>query len=670
MIAVPSAVKRIAPVFLRMFVGLALLAAGATRPVAAQVTEASLGATVQGQGAARTVLFRVWAPNAAKVAVSGDFNGWKEDALQKELNRPGYWMLDSRRAHTGDGYRFLVDGLERRDPRGRAARPEENKSFILDPREFPWDEAEGWKMPAKEDLVMYEMHLGMFAAGIPGPSSPFERAVKRLPYLKALGINCIQLMPVNEFPGDRSWGYNPVDLFAVENSYGGADAFRNFIKACHTNGIAVLLDIVHNHYGPGPMALWQFDQRLPENNGGIYFYSDEDRAMTEWGPRPDFSRPEVRAFIVDAAKTFLTEYRVDGFRWDSVHNIRYYLNGERSNADGDRVLSEANDWMRKNKPDALRIAEDHAFDGGGVGFDAQWNSSFQATLSALVRKSDAQRDLTLFAAELERLDGRQWVNFAECHDSAGDLNQHHRLPAYIDPATPDSMRARALALLAGGIVMTAPGYPMLLQGFEMHDTEDFSDNTPVPWARAQSTHSGIVRANADLIHLRRNTKGFTPGLKGELLSMLLLDDAAKVLAYSRQARNAPKDRATVVVANFAGTPHKQFGVRFPGSGAWFCHYNSGLAVYAKDFDNIGPKPGEGFELPPGQTTLPLDMSRYSLLVFSKSRPPNATLTKAAFAEEIKGAAEKAPAPRIEDFVEEVIAPFPYVFVPLPAEYKP
>ncbi len=645
-------------------------AQGQTTPTPAAAAAPPMGATVRGQGAERSVTFRVWAPNAQKVAVIGDFNSWKEDALQKELNRPGFWTLTSKRARPGDAYQFVIDGLRRRDPRARAVQMEENKGFILDPREMNWGAA-AWKMPPKEDLVMYEMHLGTFANGIPGTGSLFERAAKRLPYLNALGINCIQLMPVNEFSGDRSWGYNPGDLFAVESAYGGAAAFKNFVKACHSNGVAVLLDIVHNHYGPGDIAVWQFDQRLPETDGGIYFYSDEERAMTEWGPRPDFSRPEVRAFIVDSVRMFLEEYRVDGFRWDSVHNIRYYLNGQRSNADGDRLLTEANDWMRKNRPDALRIAEDHAFDGGGVGFDAQWNSAFQATLSALVRGGDTRRDLTMFAEELARMDGFAWVNFAECHDSAGNLNSHHRLPAYIDPANPDSLRARALALLANGIVMTVPGFPMMLQGFEMHDVADFSDNHSIPWARAQSTHSGLVRATADLIHLRRNTKGFTPGLQGEELEVLQTDNEAQVLAYRRQARNAPRDRSTVVVANFSSSPRKQFGVRFPASGAWFCHYNSGAAAYAKDFDNLGPKPGQGFDMPSGQTTLPLDLSRYSLQVFSKSRPPNATLAKAAYAAEIKAAAaEPGPVKSVEEFIEEVLEPFPYLPVPLPAEWKP
>jgi len=645
----------------------------ATSPSAqAQRNEMPVGATVQGQGAGRSVLFRVWAPDAARVAVSGDFNGWNKKALKKEPTHPGYWMGSSRRARPGDAYQFVLDGQTRRDPRARAVDVKKNRSFIVDPRKTPRGGIRKWEMPAKEDLVMYEMHLGTFAEGIPGRKSLFQRAIKRLPYLKALGINCIQLMPVNEFSGERSWGYNPGDLFAVESAYGGGTAFKQFIHSCHTNGIAVVLDIVHNHYGPSDIAVWQFDPATPSSDGGIYFYSDEERARTEWGPRPDYSRPEVRDFIVDSVKMFLTEYQLDGFRWDSVHNIRYYLNGQRSNADGDRVLSEANDWMKKNRPDALRIAEDHAFDGGGVGFNAQWNSAFQSTLSSLVRASDTQRDMPMFTAELERLNGLQWVNFAECHDSAGDLNQHHRLPTYIDPAHPDSMRARALSLLANGIVLTVPGYPMFLQGFEMHDTKDFSDNALIPWARAQHTHKGIVRATADLIHLRRNTKGFTPGLKGEALTMLHSDNKAKVMAYSRHKKNESKDRGTVVVVNFSGTPLKKYGVHFPSAGAWFCHYNSGLGKYAKDFDNIGPKMGEGYRLPAGQTTLPLDMSRYSMLIFSKSRPPNATLKQAAFAEEIQNQIPDSTDGDIpiEDYIEETLAPFPYHLVPLPEERIP
>lgn len=662
------------PRTIRMLALLAALLPAAARPGFAQSpADAPLGASVTGQGASRQVHFRVWAPNASSVSVlcGSDLHNLRPEILQPDPHRTGHWTLSSRRARPGHAYRFDIDGLIRRDPRARAVSQEDNIGYVVDPREFRWKAAESWKMPPREDLVMYEMHLGSFTQTIPGSAPPFERAIRRLPYLKALGINCIQLMPVNEFTGSRSWGYNPGDVFAVESSYGGADGLKRFVQACHTNGIAVVLDIVHNHYGPEQVAAWQFDQRLPADDGGIYFYSDEDHAITPWGPRPDYSRPEVRRFIVDSVRMFLEEYRLDGFRWDSVHNIRYILDGAQSNADGDRLLSEANEWMKKNRPDALRIAEDHAFDGGGVGFEAQWNSSFQTTLATLVQAREEHRNLHLFASELERLEGFSWVVFAECHDSAGDLNQHKRLPAYIDPADPDSTQARALALLAGGIAMTVPGFPMFLQGFEMHEVDAFSDRTPVSWTRAQNSHKGIVRAHADLIQLRRNRKGFTPGLKGTDLQVMHLDNDAKVLAYSRSERNVAKDRATVVVLNFSDKPLTGYGVRFPTSGAWFCHFNSGRSDYAKDFDNIGPQPGNGFNLPAGQTTLPLDLSRHSLLIFSKSRPPNATVTRAAAARELPpvsiGIETGVPMRKPEPFVEEKLEPFPYRLVPLPEE---
>ncbi len=648
----------------------------AAGPGVAQGTDTPLGATVQGEGAGRRVTFRVWAPNASSVQVwsGADEHNLRREDMQPDPGRAGHWVVQSRRARPGDAYQFEIDGLRRRDPQARAVDQEKNLSFVVDPREFRWGTAAAWTMPPKEDLVMYEMHLGTFAQDISGRGSPFERAIRRLPYLKSLGINCIQLMPINEFIGDRSWGYNPGDLFAVESTYGGAEGFRRFMQACHTNGIAVLLDIVHNHYGPENIAVWQFDQRLPDTDGGIYFYSDPERSTTPWGPRPDFSRPEVRAFITDSVRMFLQEYRVDGFRWDSVHNIRYVQEGARSNADGDRLLAEANDWMRRFFPNALRIAEDHAFDGGGVGFEAQWHSAFQTSISRLVRGEDANRNLALFATELERLDGFQWVVFAECHDSAGDLNRHTRLPRYIDPQNPDSARARALALVAGGIALTVPGFPMILQGYEMHDVDAFSDKIPIPWARAQGSHKGIVQANRDLIHLRRDLKGFTPGLKGTELTMTHLDNDAKVMAYSRNQRNVSRDRATVVVLNLSGNPLRGHGVRFPASGAWFCHFNSGQSIYASDFDNIGPTPGQGFSLPAGQTTLPLDLSRYSMQIFSKSRPPNATLARAPAAAEIPEVrlTPDIPVsmPKPPPFVEEKLEPFPYIFVPLPAELEP
>lgn len=638
-----------------------------------QSSKPGIGAILTGSGAGRTTTFRVWAPNAQKVTVRGDFNNWKDTELKPDPAHPGYWSTDMSRPRHGDAYQFWVDGNPRRDPRARWVDHERNVGFIYDTTAFKWgDTAHTWKMPPRENLVMYEMHMGTFNAG--GNDAPFERAIKRIPYLLALGVNCIQLMPINEFPGQHSWGYNPVDLYAIESSYGGPDGFKAFVKACHENGIAVLLDIVHNHYGPDNIAVWRFDNWYKDDAGGIYFYNDRDRALTEWGPRPDYSRAEVRSFIVDSVKMFLEEYRVDGFRWDSVYNILYYQDGAHNNDDGKKVLAEANAYMKKNFPNALRIAEDHAFDYA-IDFQGQWHSKFQTTISSLVCAPD-KADMRAVADELLTLRDWNWVVFAECHDSAGNLNSHHRLPAYIDPQNPKSAKAQSLSLMANGIAMTVPGMPMFLQGLEMHDVDDFSDHTPIRWGLVKTTYPGIVKAHSDLIQLRRNAKGYTPGLQGTDIKINHVDNKKKVIAYNRKVKNLTRDNGTFVVLNFSDEPLNDYNLRFPSPGTWYCHFNSGSAIYSKDFDNLGPKPGDGIALAGNQTVAPLKLSRRSMLIFSQSAPPNARVVRAGQptpqqVQELEPLEwmenmmdDDAPrAPRQVKAIE--FPPFPYTPIPLP-----
>jgi 1,4-alpha-glucan branching enzyme len=669
---------------------LCFAAASAALPAAAQHVPEPVGAIVKGAGPGRTVIFRVWAPNANSVTVRGDFDNWREEKMNREAARTGggatgYWFLESRKARPGDKYMFRVDGNDRRDPAARALAHVDRvaggtAAVVVDASAFRWDSSVKWETPPANELVVYQLHPGTFAAGIGGHDSVFLKCLKRLPYLKELGVNAIQLLPVNEFNGDHSWGYNPSDTFAVERAYGGGDDFRTFVQECHRNGFAVLLDIVHNHYGDGGnpqyAAIWQFDS---SSGRGSYFYPNGIKADTEWGPRPDYSRQEVRDWIHASVKMFLEEYRLDGFRWDSIHNVRYVpADGEAPNPDGDRLLKDVNEWMEKAYPRALRIAEDHAFDRGGVGFQAQWHSHFRNLIANFVATNDSARNVTAFAEDLKNQPSPpfRWVLFPECHDSAGDLNNHHRMPAVIDPQNPNSRRARALSLLANGIALTLPGIPMFLQGYEMNETADFSAQTPVHWAKADPN---LLRAYADLIHLRRNTKGLTPGLLGDDFYLLAADPAAQVIAYYRRDSSKSRDFATVVVFNFSPRAHTAFPIRFPTPGNWYCHYNSALKTYCPDFDGVGLKPGGGFSLPGSQTRLPLDIGAWSMQIFSRTKPANASLARARpdvsapasdVESEFEGLAEDtADVFRTRDplagFVEEILAPFPYIPVPLP-----
>ncbi|MGA0849059.1 MAG: alpha-amylase family glycosyl hydrolase, partial [Chthoniobacterales bacterium] len=268
--------------------------------VVPKIREDQLGAMVQhdAEGKVTGTAFRVWAPNAESVSVIGSFNNWKPGKDEMNADKEtGVWSLEIPKAKPGDEYLFLINGeLERRDPRGREISAA-GKSVIHDPTDFDWEDT---TPPATKlsDLVIYQMHPGTFYDPEPedGEMATLRDAIEKLDHLKEMGVNCVLLMPVTEFGGNHSWGYNPTDPYSVERAYGGPEALREFVREAHRRGIAVHVDVVHNHYDNVDVHLKQFDgYGGGDNSNGIYFYEDEERGMTPWGPRPDFGRPEVRA---------------------------------------------------------------------------------------------------------------------------------------------------------------------------------------------------------------------------------------------------------------------------------------------------------------------------------------------------------------------------------------
>ena len=212
----------------------ASLSSSATRGFAGE-----LGAIVQKTpgGRAKSTLFRVWAPHAESVAVTGTFNHWnpRRHAMKKE-GASGVWSLEVREAKPGDEYMFLINGeVERKDPRARMVTSSEGKGVIYDTSGFDW--GRDWRRPevALGDLVIYQLHPGTFHDPDPQDGEPgtLHEAIAKLDHLAQMGINCVLLMPVNEFAGRYSWGYNPSDLFAIESAYGGPDVLKEFVKACH-----------------------------------------------------------------------------------------------------------------------------------------------------------------------------------------------------------------------------------------------------------------------------------------------------------------------------------------------------------------------------------------------------------------------------------------------------
>ncbi|HEX6987259.1 MAG TPA: alpha-amylase family glycosyl hydrolase, partial [Planctomycetaceae bacterium] len=218
--------------------------------------------------------FRVWAPHAEAVSVAGTFNGWNPEANPLDREETGCWYGDVPGAKVGDEYRYHLryrgESLWRIDPRARAVTDSKGNSVVHDPR-FDW-EGDDFTPEPIERLVLYELHVGTFNAE--GGRGTLASAAARLGHLRELGFNGVTLMPVTEFVGDRGWGYDMSHLYAVESSYGGPQALKEFVKAAHREGIAVFLDVVYNHFGVEDNILWRFDGWHRGKYGGIYFYQD------------------------------------------------------------------------------------------------------------------------------------------------------------------------------------------------------------------------------------------------------------------------------------------------------------------------------------------------------------------------------------------------------------
>ncbi|MFP5341806.1 MAG: alpha-amylase family glycosyl hydrolase [Candidatus Limnocylindria bacterium] len=545
--------------------------------------------------------FRVWAPHAEAVFVTGTFDGWAGASTGLARDDDGSaetWSADVPGVEVGAEYRFTIrsmtgETLSRMDPYGRQVTSSVGNSVVYDPDAFDWGD-DALAMPGWDDLVIYELHVGTFATG-PDRRGDFDHAARRLPYLRDLGISAVQVMPPFEFAGELSWGYNPAHLFAIESGYGGPDAFKRFIRAAHEHGIAVIVDVVFNHLGPSDLDLWRFDGWSEDGGGGIYVYQDE-RAETPWGStRPDYGRGAVRTFLRDSALTWLEEFRCDGLRFDSTLYIRT-VDGDTGNPDsaiedGWSFLAWINDEIRTRQPWKLTIAEDLRDDpaivaptaDGGAGFGAQWDAGFvRRVRAALTASDDAERsigELVEAIAGEGRGPAATRVIYTESHDEVA--NGAVRLPEAISPGDAASWWARKRATLGSALVMTAPGIPMLFQGQELLEDRWFDDSVALDWSKA-GTHEGILRLHRDLISLRRGGDGRTRGLRGEGLRVLRADDEAKLLAFHRRHEGGPGDDV-VVVANFRHEPVVDVRLGFPRGGRWRVRLNADWPHYSRDF---------------------------------------------------------------------------------------
>lgn len=591
--------------------------------------QAGMGAIPHEGGTA----FRVWAPHAQQVFVMGDFNNWSKTKAPMASEENGYWYLDITGAKPGQEYKFLIKNgemeLERIDPYARQVTNSVGNGVIYDHASFDW-QGDDFTLPPHNELIIYEMHIGSFFTDAEGRPGDFDAVLHKFDHLIKLGVNAVQIMPIAEFAGDYSWGYNPAHIFAVESAYGGPDEFKRFVREAHKRGLAVILDVVYNHFGPSDLDLWQFDGWQENDKGGIYFYNDH-RSQTPWGDtRPDYGRGEVRQFIHDNALMWLEDYRVDGLRYDMTLYIRsVHGDGGEEIPEGWTLMQYINDTVRERFPGRILIAEDlhdqnavtADVEHGGAGFHSQWDAQFVHPIRAMVIAAEgAHRSMEAVRQAISFRygdDAFHRIIYSESHDEVA--NGKARVPQEINADDPTGWYAQKRSTLAVGLVFTAPGIPMLFQGQEFLQGEWFRDDVPLDWDLNDEFHS-IVRLYRDLAALRLNRQGHTRGLCGQHLQVFHVNDAENMIAFQRWDEHGPGDDVVVVV-NCSNTPKENYLIGLPEEGLWKLRINTDASIYSDDFSNFASsdlhaEPGERDGL---QAQATVAIGPYTILVYSQDK---------------------------------------------------
>lgn len=317
--------------------------------------------------------FVVWAPRREAVAVQ--LVAPQKRLLPMKREERGYWRTEAEGIVPGTFYYYQLDGdLLRPDPASQSQpRGVHEVSQTIDHTAFNWQSA-GWENLPLEDYRIYELHVGTFT-----PEGTFSSAIARLRYLKELGINAIELMPVAQFPGDRNWGYDGVYPFAPQSSYGGVDGLKSLVDACHREGIAVVLDVVYNHFGPEGNYTRDF---------APYF---TDKYRTPWGEAMNFDEAGsagVRNFFIENALYWFREYRIDALRLDAIHAIydfgaKHFL-AELAERRAEFARQQGRPYYLIAESDLNDVRVINPPEKGGHGLDAQWSDDFHHTVHTLL----------------------------------------------------------------------------------------------------------------------------------------------------------------------------------------------------------------------------------------------------------------------------------------------
>lgn len=612
--------------------------------------------------------FRVWAPKARSVHAVGEFNNrQRNDASLLNRDARGYWIGFIPGVEDRQRYMFYIvgEGSEgfKRDPYARELETPFPSDCIVRRTDFPWHET-GFVTPRFHNFVIYQLHVGtFFTPHLPHKGGTFLDVARKIPHLAELGVTAIQLLPIQEFQTEFSLGYNGTDYFSPEMDFAVADAnlprylpevnkllddkglehytssdlhgemnqLKALIDLCHVHGIAVLLDVVFNHAGGdfGDQSLYFFDRQSPAGGraNSLYFGQAEHAGGLVF----DFGKPEVRELLIQNAKFFLDEYRVDGFRYDQVSVIDH--DGA---PHGWSFCQDLTSTLRFHRPNALNLAEYWNVNPyvvkrprAGAGFDTTLTDGLRIALRDVISNAsqpdERPLNMTGLASSLWP-DGFsehwQFVQGPENHDIVY-RDREQRIARLGDPSNPRSWYARSRARVATGLSLTTPGIPMLFMGQEFLEDKQWADdfdrhgNLLLHWAGLESADKQMldhVRFTRELIGLRWRY----PGLRAQGFRVVHAHDQNRVLAFHRWVEGEGQD--VIVVVHLASHNRGDYRIGFPSSGRWREVFNSDVYenwVNPQTAGNGGqvfaePQPMHGFGW-----SASLILPANSLLVFAR-----------------------------------------------------
>ena len=550
--------------------------------------------------------FRVWAPHAQAVFVSGDFCGWEPTVHElTRINNEGIFEGIVSNVRPYDSYKYVIkasDGrmLWKADPYARHAqtRPE-SASKVYEDQNYLWKD-ETWlkqrSIPFQQPMNIYEVHLGSWKHGENGEFLSYRQLADTLiPYVKQMHYTHIELLPITEFPYDPSWGYQVTGYFAVTSRFGTPDDFKYLIDKAHQNGIGVILDWVPGHFTKDEYGLYEFDGEC------CYEYSDErKKEHKSWGTRVfDYGRGEVCSFLFSSACYWIEQFHLDGLRVDAVSSMLFLdydrpqhlaaknIYGGNENLEVLDFFKTLNYYVQENYPGVMMIAEEATaypkitapIQDGGLGFHFKWNMGWMNDSLDYIEENPIYRQWSH-----NKLTFSMCYAFVEnfilpiSHDEVVHLKK-----SLLDkfPVGYDDKFSNYKTFL--GYMFAHPGKKLTFMGTEIPQFIEWDENKELDWMLLDfPSHYNAHRFVQELNQYYRKTPALWQQDGGwEGFEWHVVDDAShNVFAFSRKAADGQE---VLVISNFSGENWEQYSIGFHDERS----YKMGLNSDAKKFGGQG-----------------------------------------------------------------------------------